>query len=99
MHASLWWFAGDPDDLLRRYEALIAEIPSASMRAHLCLRAPDGIVIVDSCPSEAAFQAFAAGAFQALRAKHGLPDPERLDDYAVHTAFINGQRTITEAFR
>ena len=46
MHASVWRFAGDPDELVRRYDAMIAEIPAASMRLHLCLRAEDGIVLV-----------------------------------------------------
>ena len=27
MHASIWRFKGDPDDLLRRYDAVVAEIP------------------------------------------------------------------------
>ena len=32
MHASIWKFAGDPDELLRRYDAMVAEIPRARMR-------------------------------------------------------------------
>jgi hypothetical protein len=99
MHASLWRFAGDPDELLCRYEAMVAEIPSANMRLHLCLSAPDGIVLVDTCPSEEIFQAFSSGPFPALRAKHGLPDPERLEDFPVHAAFVDGQRTVEEALR
>ncbi|MGH2899835.1 MAG: hypothetical protein ACRDMZ_14270, partial [Solirubrobacteraceae bacterium] len=35
---------------------------------HLCLRTEDGIVVVDTCPSREAFEAFAASAFPALRA-------------------------------
>jgi hypothetical protein len=96
MHASLWRFAGDADDLLRKYEAIIAEIPIGSMLIHLCLRAPDGIVVIDTCPSEESFHAFASGPFLALRAKHGLPDPDRVDDYPVHTSFVHGQRTFTK---
>src|SRR6266480_1754778 len=42
--ASLWRFRGDPDDLLRRYEALLTDVPAENMRLHLCLRADDGIV-------------------------------------------------------
>jgi len=94
MHASLWRFAGDPDDLLRRYEAMIAEIPSANMWLHLCLRAPDGMVLVDTCPSEDAFRAFSSGPFRALRASHGLPDPERIEDFPVQAAFVDGRRTV-----
>ena len=46
MHASIWKFAGDPDELLRRYDAMLEEIPRARMRLHVCLRAPGGIVLV-----------------------------------------------------
>ena len=91
MHASIWKFTGDPDDLLRRYDALIAEVPAANMRLHLCLRAPDGIVMLDTCPSGEAFEAFASGGFRALRERHGLPDAARVEDFPVHVAFTNGE--------
>jgi hypothetical protein len=92
MHASIWRFAGDPDELLRRYDAMVAEIPAANMRLHLCLRAPDGILLVDTCPSKEVFSAFAADpGFAALRARHGLPEPDRIDDYPVHLAFVDGE--------
>jgi heme-degrading monooxygenase HmoA len=89
MHASIWKFTGDPDDLTRRYDALAEELPTTGFIAHLCLRAPDGIVIVDTCPSREAFEAFATGdAFRSARRRHGLPDPTALDDYPVHAAFV-----------
>jgi hypothetical protein len=90
MHASIWRFRGDPEDLLRRYDAMVAEVPSENMRLHLCLRAPDGIVIVDTCPSREAFEAFSNGAFRALCERHGLPGPERLEDFPVHRVFVSG---------
>lgn len=89
MHASIWRFTGDPDDLLRRYDALLAEIPAANMRLHLCLRAPDGIVLVDTCPNREAFEAFTPG-FRALRERHGLPEPAELDDFPVQFAYVDG---------
>jgi hypothetical protein len=92
MHASLWTFKGEPDELLRRYESMVTEIPASSMRLHLCLRADDGIVVIDTCPSEDIFREFAAGPFRALRVKHGLPAPERLEDFPVHAAFLDGER-------
>jgi hypothetical protein len=92
MHASLWRFTGDPDDLLRRYDAMVAEIPNANMLLHLCVEAPDGILVVDTCPSRAVFEEFFAGpGFRALRERHGLPDPERLEDFPVHAAFAQGR--------
>ena len=93
-HASIWHFAGDPDDLLRRYDAMIAEVPAANMRLHLCLQADDGITIIDTCPSREVYQAFAAGPFPELRRRHGLPDPVALEDHPVHRVFIEG-RTAT----
>jgi len=98
MHASIWRFAGDPDELVSRYDAMIAEVPAASMRLHLCLRAADGIVLVDTCPSREVFEAFSAGdEFRGLRERHGLPDPERVEDFPVHAAFIDGGRRAAEA--
>jgi hypothetical protein len=91
MHASIWKFSGDPEALLRSYDAMVAEIPPASLRLHACLRAPDGIVLVDTCPSREAFEAFAGGgSFSALRKRHGLPEPTALEDHPVHVAFVDG---------
>ncbi len=91
MHASISHFAGDPDELVRRYDAMLADVPAENMKLHLCLRAPDGIVIVDTCPTEEVFRVFHHGeAFRALRTRHGLPDPDRLDDFPVHVAFAGG---------
>jgi hypothetical protein len=92
MHASIWRFRGDADDLLRRYDAMVADLPLASMRLHLCLRTTNGIVLVDTCPSRAAFDEFASGAlFRLLRERHGLPAPERVEDFPVHVAFVKGE--------
>jgi len=93
MHASIWKFTGDPDDLTPRYDALLAEVPTSEFIAQLCLRAPDGIVMVDTCPSREAFEAFATGDwFRDARRRHGLPDPTEVRDYPVHDAIIAGER-------
>ena len=92
MHASIWKFAGDPDELLRRYDAMLDEIPRARMRLHVCLGALDGIVLVDTCPTREVFESFALGNdFRALRERHGLPEPSKLEDFPVHRAFIAGR--------
>ncbi len=94
MHASIWKFSGDPDELLRGYDAMVAEIPPANMQLHLCLRAADGIVLVDTCPTKDVFDAFVANdAVRRLREKHGLPEPARIDDFPVHVVFVAGRRT------
>lgn len=91
MHASIWRFAGDPDDLARRYDAMLAEIPLANMRLHLALRAPDGLIFIDTCPSREAFASFAVAPwFPELRARHGLPEPESIEDFPVHVALVDG---------
>jgi hypothetical protein len=82
------------------YDAMVAEMPLANMRLHLCPRAADGIVLVDTCPSREAFEAFPAGQeFHGLRAGHGLPDPERLEDFSVHVAFVDRDLRAQEALR
>jgi hypothetical protein len=92
MHASIWRFAGDPDELIPQYRAMVAEIPAANLRLHLCLRAADGIVLVDTCPSREVFVAFSEDeGFRELRRRHGLPEPERLEDFPVEAAFVDGQ--------
>jgi hypothetical protein len=97
MHASIWRFVGDPDELVRRYDAMVAEIPRANMRLHLCLRAADGIVLVDTCPSREVFEAVSAGhEFRGLRERHGLPEPERLEDFPVRAAFVDGAKRSSE---
>jgi hypothetical protein len=98
VHASLWKFAGDPDDLLARYDAMIAEIGAGGMRLHVCLRAEDGFLLLDTCPDRETFEAFAASAgFRELRARHGLPEPVQVDDYPVHVAYAGGQAIAGES--
>jgi hypothetical protein len=98
MHASIWKFTGDPDDLAQRYDALIAELPTDEFIAHLCLRTPDGLVIVDVCPTEEAYRAFSTGpGFREARRRHGIPDPTELHDYPVHAAFVDGAQPALRA--
>ena len=92
MHASIWKFAGDPDDLLARYDALMSEVGAGSMLLHVCLRAGDGILMIDAAPSREAFAALVASdAFRALRERHGLPEPDRIEDFVVHVAYAGGR--------
>ena len=64
------------------------------MRLHVCLGAPDGIVLVDTCPTKDIFESFARhDDFRALRERHGFPEPSKLEDFPVHRAFIAGHET------
>lgn len=91
MHASIWHFRGDPDDLLARYDAMRVEIPDERLHLHACLRAGGGLIIVDACPTKEAYDAFVASEWLTdLLVRHGLPAPE-LADYPVHAAFAGGR--------
>jgi hypothetical protein len=89
----VWTYHGDPDDLTARYEAMIAEIPTEAMQFAACIRTPDGIVIIDTCPSKEVFDEFVASeGLQDLMARHGLDAPASLTDYPVIAAFADGRR-------
>ena len=93
MRGSVWTFKGAPDDLLARYDAMLAEFPVEQMIAHVALRTADGFLVVDTCPTEELFRSFIAGEwFAELRAKHGLPAPTHIDDYPVHVVIADGKR-------
>jgi hypothetical protein len=93
MHTSIWKFTGDPEELVRSYDALAAAMPTAEFIAHLCLLAPDGIIVIDTCPTEEDFRAFATSdEFRSARREHGLPEPTELRDYPVHAIFTSDAR-------
>jgi hypothetical protein len=82
MYASIWKFEGDPDRLATAYEAFSAELPPPQLR--LALRAPDGLVVVDTCPTRDAFIAFTSNpSVHAGLQRHGLGLPTELDGYPV----------------
>jgi hypothetical protein len=97
MHASISRFTGDPDELLRRYRAMLEDVPPSAMAVHLCLRAPDGLVVVDTCPSREDYARFAAGGYAVLRVRHGMPAPIALEHLLVEVAFAAGTRIVDEA--
>jgi hypothetical protein len=91
VHGSVWTFRGDPDLLLEAYDGLLAEILPA-VKLHLCLRTPDGILFVDTCPDRETFgRFFASEQLRNLRERHGLPEPERVEDFPVHAAIVDGE--------
>ena len=93
MHCSLWSYQGDPDELVARYEAMIAEVPVESMQFAACFRTQHGIVIVDTCRSKEVFDEFVASeGLHALLARHGLDQPDQLVDHPVVAAFAGGRR-------
>ena len=94
MHASLWTFRGDPDELLARFDAMLADVPVAQMPATLALRTPDGLLVVDTCPTREAYERFRDGEwFAGLLARHGLPRPV-MQDYPVERAVLAGELAL-----
>jgi hypothetical protein len=78
MHCSVWRFRGDPDELERRYRAMMEQIPASSHVLHTAARTPDGLLIFDTCPSEEAYHAFfGSDRVRAMLAAHGLRDGGR----------------------
>ncbi len=93
MHCSVWRFEGDPDDLEKRYQALMAEVPESNHVLHAAAKTPDGLLIFDTCPSEEVYRAFfdPEGPVIALFAKHGLL-PATQEDYPVICAYAARSR-------
>jgi hypothetical protein len=80
MHASIWNFQGDPDDLEPRLDALIGRIPQGSLLLTLVLRRDDGFTVVDTCPSEDAYLRFrASGWMEAQCQELGIETPTAVD--------------------
>jgi hypothetical protein len=90
VHASIMTFAGDPDDLCPRIDDLLAQVPADNVRLMLVLRRPDGVTLVDTCPSRDAYDRFrASGWLDGAIAEVGLPAPV-IADHPVHVAIIDG---------
>ena len=92
MHAAIWRIEGDPDELTARYDALLEDLGAERMELHLCLRAADGLVVVDICPTEDEFRAFASSAeLAATLERHGLPRLALVEDHPVQVAIAGGR--------
>jgi hypothetical protein len=89
MHASIWTFTGDPDDLVVRIENLVAEA-AANVRLMVVVRRPDGVTLVDTCPSRDAYERFrASGWLETALHAAGLPMPE-IADHPVQLVVVDG---------
>lgn len=89
-HAATWFFRGDPAELCARYDAVVRDLGADQLLVHLCLEAPDGMLIVDTCPTREAFERFRSDPeFARMLARHGMPAPE-IYDYPVHAVYWPG---------
>ena len=76
MHLATYRLDGDPDDLLARYDRMLAGFPESELLVHVCVRRADGITIIDTCPTAADFRAFSTSAeFKGALDAVGLPTP------------------------
>jgi len=91
MYASIWRLDGDPLELARGYDALMEAIGVARIEHHVCLSVPEGLLFVDTCPSEDAFRGFfASAAWTDLVTSCGLPEPVLVAEGPVHIAIADG---------
>jgi len=88
MYLGTYDFDGDPDDLVARYDKLMAAFPPEMILLNVCVRRADGITILDTCPSEADFRGFSTSTeFAEGLASVGLPTPRveaRGEVHALH---------------
>ena len=93
MHSSVWRFEGDPDDLEKRYTAMIADVPESNHTLHAAAKTSDGLLIFDTCPSEKVYREFfgPGSPAEGLLESHGLV-PSSREDYPVIRAYASGAR-------
>jgi hypothetical protein len=88
MFLSMYRFDGDPDVLLAAFDRLHAMVPDTS-DLRVCVVRPNGILMLDTCPSREVFEIFSTSeGFARALADVGLPTPtiEPLGD--VHLAHL-----------
>ena len=97
MHCSVWRFRGEPDALERGYLALLSEVPTTNNVLHLGAKTPDGLLVVDTCPSKEVFDDFySREAVRELFARHGLDlESTEVEDFPVTAAFARRVRVDT----
>ena len=61
MFLGVYHFDGEADDLLARYDALMADFPPDAILLHACVVRDGGISVYDACPSAEVFAAFSVG--------------------------------------
>lgn len=93
MHGSAWRFVGDPEDLEKRYLAVLAEVPESNHTLHAAVRTPDGLLVFDTCPPEQVYRRFFGpdGSGAELFERHGLV-PAMREDHPVIRAYASGVR-------
>ena len=82
-------FEGDPAELVPAYERMLAQMPEGDVGLHVCVVREHGLLVLDSCPSRAVFDAFTSSkGFAAAVAEAGLPHPRVVHLGDVHHAVL-----------
>jgi hypothetical protein len=78
---------GDPNELAAAYDRLMATFPEDQLLVHICVKTDEGLVIYDTCPSQADFRAFSTDPHVlAMMQEAGLPIPQVDEVGEVHAA-------------
>ena len=89
MFLGAYRFAGDPSELISAHERLMSAFDPSALDLHVCAAGPEGIVVLDACPSEDVFRAFSTSAdFRGACRRAGLPDPTIEHLGTVHQALL-----------
>lgn len=76
MYLTAYHFDGNPADLVRRHDRLVAATGAADAGLHIVVVGEAGITVLDACPSRAVFEEFSRGpGFRAALADARLPRP------------------------
>ena len=76
MHLTNYWFTGDADQLVEAHGRMLAANSEIDFGLHVLIRRPDGILVIDACPTREDFEAFqVSDRFASLLADAGLPFP------------------------
>ena len=67
-------FAGDSTELLKAWDALVAQVGD-DLIVHLAIATEDGLTCLDACPDRATFEQFRADHLPGLFTDNGLPVP------------------------
>ena len=82
-------FDGDPPELLRAHDRLMAGFPAGEIDLHVCVEREGGITVFDACPSREVFAAFStSGEFLSALTAAGLPAPRVEPLGAVRTTIV-----------
>ena len=80
-------FTGDPTELAAVYDRLMAQFPEDQLLVQICVKTDDGIVVYDTCPTQAEFHGFSTDPLiLATWQEAGLPAPKVEEIGEVHAA-------------